>query len=49
MRRFVRIVVLSLTVAAAVLGTGSLANPADSHDATVVRAAVSISDDTSWQ
>ncbi|MEU1290269.1 hypothetical protein [Kitasatospora sp. NPDC005856] len=49
MRRFVRKIVLSLAVAAAVLGVGSLANVADSHDAINVNATASVLDDISWQ
>ncbi len=49
MRRFVRKIVLSLAVVAAVTGAGSLANAADSHDATTVSAVVSLADDISWQ
>ncbi|MET8541538.1 hypothetical protein ABZW03_12930 [Kitasatospora sp. NPDC004799] len=49
MRRFVRKIVLSLAVAATVLGVGSIANAADSHDAISVQAAVSVADDISWQ
>ncbi|WP_158834778.1 hypothetical protein [Streptomyces sp. NRRL S-350] len=49
MRRFVRKVVLTLAVAAAVLGAGSLADAADSHGAIATRAAVTVADDISWQ
>ncbi|GAB7182029.1 hypothetical protein ATKI12_1860 [Kitasatospora sp. Ki12] len=49
MRRFVRKVVLSLAVAAAVLGAGSLAHVADSHNAIAVEATASALDDISWQ
>ncbi|MFJ7247378.1 hypothetical protein ACIQWA_22430 [Kitasatospora sp. NPDC098652] len=49
MRRFVRKVVLSAAVAAAALGVVSLANAADSHDTTAIKAAVSVADDISWQ
>ncbi|MFI6154198.1 hypothetical protein ACIBCA_16105 [Kitasatospora sp. NPDC051170] len=49
MRRFARIFILSLAVTAAVLGVNSLANAANPHGTTVVQAAVSIADDTSWQ
>ncbi|MFD8750536.1 hypothetical protein ACFV0O_06100 [Kitasatospora sp. NPDC059577] len=49
MRRFVCKVVLSLAVAAAVLGAGSLADAVDSHGAIDTRAAVTVADDISWQ
>lgn len=49
MRRFVRKIVLSLAVAATVLGVGSLANVAGSQDAVNVNAAASVLDDISWQ
>ncbi|MFF2075220.1 hypothetical protein ACFVXG_10735 [Kitasatospora sp. NPDC058162] len=49
MRRFVRKVALSVAVATAVLGLGSLVNVANSHDVTAAKAVVSIADDLSWQ
>lgn len=40
---------LCFAIAAAVLGVGSLANAACSHDVTTVKAAVTVADDLSWQ